>query len=91
MRRIALAVPAFAAATWGAALLAQGVQGTMAPVTPPPVVAKSPPAVHSVNDAPPVADYTRPSSLDPRVCLEFATNEQIIACAERYRPHRRRA
>ena len=49
------------------------------------------PSPEAAADAPPVADYTRPSSLDPRVCLEFATNEQIIACAERYRPHRRRA
>ena len=26
---------------------------------------------------------------DPRVCLEFPTNEQVIACAEKYRPRRR--
>lgn len=38
-----------------------------------------------------VADYPLPSSQDPRVCLEFATTAQIIACAERYRPHKRRA
>ena len=38
-----------------------------------------------------VADYPLPSSQDPRVCLEFATTAQIIACAEKYRPHRRRA
>lgn len=36
------------------------------------------------------ADYPLPSSLDPRVCLEFPNNAQIIACAERYRPHKRR-
>ena len=30
----------------------------------------------------------RPSSQDPRVCLEFATREQVIACAERFRPRR---
>lgn len=29
-----------------------------------------------------------PSSQDPRVCLEFPTREQVIACAEKYRPRR---
>jgi hypothetical protein len=29
------------------------------------------------------------STKDPRVCLEFPTNLQIIACAEKYRRHRR--
>ena len=24
---------------------------------------------------------------DPRICLEFPTNLQVIACAEKYRPH----
>lgn len=38
-----------------------------------------------------VADYPTPSSRDPRVCLEFPTTAQIIACAEKYRPHKRRA
>jgi hypothetical protein len=28
---------------------------------------------------------------DPRVCLDFPTNLQVIACAEKYRPPRRRA
>jgi hypothetical protein len=37
------------------------------------------------------SDYPLPSSVDPRVCLEFPNNAQIIACAERYRPHKRRA
>lgn len=37
-----------------------------------------------------VADYPLPSSVDPRVCLEFPTTAQIIACAERYRPGKRR-
>jgi hypothetical protein len=32
-----------------------------------------------------------PSSLDPRVCLEFATSAQVIACAEKYRPRKRSA
>lgn len=32
-----------------------------------------------------------PSSADPRVCLEFPTTAQVIACAERYRPRKRQA
>jgi hypothetical protein len=29
-----------------------------------------------------------PSARDPRACLEFATRQQVIACAEKYRPRR---
>jgi len=36
------------------------------------------------------ADDGPPSSRDPRVCLEFPTREQVIACAEKYRPGKRR-
>ena len=32
-----------------------------------------------------------PSSVDPRVCLEFPTSAQVIACAEKYRPRKRAA
>ena len=32
-----------------------------------------------------------PSSADPRVCLEFSSSAQVIACAEKYRPRRRPA
>ena len=32
-----------------------------------------------------------PSSQDPRVCLEFPTAAQVIACAEKYRPRKRSA
>jgi len=39
------------------------------------------PAVRPVSDGP-------PSRNDPRVCLEFATREQIIACANKYLPRR---
>ena len=28
---------------------------------------------------------------DPRICLEFPTNLQVIACAEKYLPQRRRS
>jgi len=31
------------------------------------------------------------SNPDVRFCLEFATNLEVIACAEKYRPHRRKA
>jgi len=37
------------------------------------------------------ADRQLPSSLDPRVCLEFPTSAQVIACAEKYRPRKRPA
>ena len=42
----------------------------------------------SADVAPPKAVGNNPSSEDPRVCLEFPTREQIIACAEKYRPRR---
>jgi hypothetical protein len=29
-----------------------------------------------------------PSTRDPRACLEFPTRQQVIACAEKYRPRR---
>ncbi|MCC6197273.1 MAG: hypothetical protein IT518_22690 [Burkholderiales bacterium] len=35
-----------------------------------------------------MATDTNPSRQDPRVCLEFPTREQVIACAERFRPRR---
>jgi hypothetical protein len=36
-------------------------------------------------------DRQSPSSADPRVCLEFSSTAQVIACAEKYRPRRRHA
>lgn len=48
------------------------------PATPHPE--SSAPALHPGDD--------RPSSRDPRVCLEFPTREQTIACAERFRSRR---
>jgi hypothetical protein len=38
-----------------------------------------------------LAEDQLPSSLDPRVCLEFPTSAQVIACAEKYRPRKRQA
>lgn len=91
MNRLALAVPAIVTAAWSAALLAQGVKGTLPPVAPPADAAKPPASYQKVVEGRPVADYPLPSAVDPRVCLEFGTNAQVVACAERYRPHRRRA
>ena len=42
----------------------------------------------SADVTPPKAVGDNPSTQDPRVCLEFPTREQIIACAEKYRPRR---
>jgi hypothetical protein len=48
----------------------------------------------------PPHDLTKPSmranpsawpDADARACLEFATNPEVITCAERYRPHKRNA
>ena len=39
----------------------------------------------------PAGDQGPPSRNDPRVCLEFPNNAQIIACAEKFRSHKRRA
>jgi len=51
-----------------------------APVTPP----------EKTGDAALAAERL-PSSVDPRVCLEFPTSAQVIACAEKYRPRKRSA
>lgn len=61
------------------------------------------PAPSGINDAPsakgaqvqaspaprPAGDVVR--NADARHCLEFPTNLQVIACAEKYRPHKRSA
>ena len=36
----------------------------------------------------PAAVKQDPSTRDPRACLEFPTRQQVIACAEKYRPRR---
>ena len=48
------------------------------------------PAVSAVSDPPPSTDRRRDAHADARVCLEFPTELQIIACAEKYRPARKR-
>jgi hypothetical protein len=58
-----------------------------APNTAAPVAAATPPAV----SAPPApTDRRRDAHADARVCLEFPTELQVIACAEKYRPARKR-
>jgi hypothetical protein len=58
------------------------VAGTFGAVTPNAPAAASP--AQAGDDGP-------PSRNDPRVCLEFPNNAQIIACAEKFRSHKRRA
>jgi hypothetical protein len=53
-----------------------------------PVAAATPPAVSA---PPPPSDRPRDAAhADARVCLEFPTALQVIACAEKYRPAKRR-
>jgi hypothetical protein len=35
-----------------------------------------------------VAAGESPAARDPRACLEFPTRQQVIACAEKFRPRR---
>jgi hypothetical protein len=84
MNRIAFAPLLLASMAVAAAVHAQsgpvaGTFGVVAPNAP----ASAPPA-QADDDGP-------PSRTDPRVCLEFPTNAQVIACAEKFRSHRRRA
>jgi len=37
------------------------------------------------------ADPSAGPDADARACLEFATNPEVITCAEQYRPHKRKA
>jgi len=48
----------------------------------------APPVAKEVSAPSPMTTDGRPSGSDPRVCLEFSTRDQVIACAERYRPRR---
>jgi hypothetical protein len=47
-------------------------------------------ALPAVSAPPPSTDHRRDAHADARVCLEFPTELQIIACAEKYRPARKR-
>ena len=46
------------------------------------------PVPQPASDVPPAAAKDNPSTRDARACLEFPTREQVIACAEKYRPRR---
>lgn len=50
-----------------------------------------PAAAYKVVEPRIVADYPIPSKADPRVCLEFPNQAQIIACANRYLPAKRKS
>lgn len=65
-------------------------------------VAQTPASVESPtkSDIAPARDAARPAmrsvrasvmDADARLCLEFPTNLQVILCAEKYRPDKRRA
>lgn len=62
-----------------------GVAATAAAQAPAPAAT---PARDAPAPAPSMVSDGPPSRQDPRVCLEFPTREQIIACAEKFRPRR---
>ena len=55
--------------------------------TPPVAAGAMPPAASA---PPPPTDPRRDAHADARKCLEFPTELQVIACAEKYRPARKR-
>jgi len=56
----------------------------------PPAASPSPSAATTFDEAAQAsAPAKRDSGGDARLCLEFPTNLQIIACAEKYRTHKR--
>jgi hypothetical protein len=62
-------------------------QGQTANSAPPPAAAAEPPAMSA---PPPSTDRRRDAHADARLCLEFPSALQVIACAEKYRPARKR-
>ncbi|MCC7325987.1 MAG: hypothetical protein IT521_04190 [Burkholderiales bacterium] len=89
MKRLATLLPGVLALALHAPLFAQSEKSAPAadPATPVATAAVG----YKTVEPKIVKDYPLPSSVDPRVCLEFPTRAQIIACAERYRPGKRRA
>jgi len=85
MKRLvaALATGAMLTATYPANAIAQTPKAPAAAAPVPPAAATVPPAAEKR----PALRSTRGSSTraDARVCLEFATNLEIIKCAEKYR------
>jgi len=86
-----LGAPSLALAGLFVACSSAAAQGQAANTAPPAAAAAAvtaaPPAV---SDPPPSTDRRRDAHADARVCLEFPTELQIIACAEKYRPARKR-
>ena len=83
MRRLATLVVAF---SFLAAFSSAGAQ------SPPPAAGAPAPAVTPAEraPAPPLrANRDAASGADPRRCLEFSTNQEIIKCAEKYLQRRR--
>jgi hypothetical protein len=83
MRRLAALVVAFSVL---AAFSSAGAQ------SPPPAASAPAPAVTPAEraPAPPLrANRDTASAADPRRCLEFSTNPEIIKCAEKYLQRRR--
>lgn len=71
---------AAAATAWGQTSAPNGSENA---------AAAAPAAAYKFVEPRVIADYPLPSKSDPRVCLEFPTQQQIIACANRYLPRRK--
>jgi hypothetical protein len=84
MKRIAIVL---SSAAWVLSAQAQAPQP--APAAPPDAAAR--PVAYKVVEPRTVTDYPAPSKVDPRVCLEFPTRAQVIACANKYLPAKRRS
>lgn len=80
-----LGAPSLALAGLFLACSSAAAQGQAANTAP--AAATAPPAVSA---PPPPTDRRRDAHADARVCLEFPTELQVIACAEKYRPARKR-
>ena len=86
-----LGAPSLALAGLFVACSSAAAQGQTANTPPPaPAAAAVTAAPPAVSDPLPSTDRRRAAHADARVCLEFPTELQIIACAEKYRPARKR-
>lgn len=80
-----LGAPSLALAGLFLACSSAAAQGQAANTAP--VATAAPPAESA---PPPPTDRRRDAHADARKCLEFPTELQVIACAEKYRPARKR-
>jgi hypothetical protein len=85
-----LGAPSLALAGLFVACSSAAAQGQAANTAPAATAAAGATAAPAVSDPPPSTDRRRDAHADARVCLEFPTELQIIACAEKYRPARKR-